>query len=61
MGGLNVGSDLFYELSGTVGYQWTPTIGTAIGYRMFDVDYDDDGFEYDVRWEGWQVGLTWAF
>jgi len=61
VGGLNVGSDLFYELSGTVGYQWTPTIGTAIGYRMFDVDYDDDGFEYDVRWEGWQVGLTWAF
>jgi hypothetical protein len=61
LGGFGIGSDLFYEFSGAVGYQWTPAIGTAIGYRMFDVDYDDDGFEYDVRQEGWQVGLTWAF
>jgi hypothetical protein len=61
LGGFGIGSDLFYEVGGAVGYQWTPAIGTAIGYRMFDVDYDDDGFEYDVRQEGWQVGLTWAF
>ena len=26
---------------------------------MFDVDYDDDGFVYDVRQAGWQAGLTW--
>jgi hypothetical protein len=61
IGGFNVGSDLFYELSGAIGYQWTPAIGTAIGYRMFDVDYEDGGFVYDARQEGWQVGLTWAF
>jgi len=61
IGGFGVGSDLFYELSGAVGYQWNKAIGTAIGYRMFDVDYDNDGFLYDVRQQGWQVGLTWAF
>jgi len=61
LGGFGVGSDLFYELSGAIGYQWTPAIGTAIGYRMFDVDYEDGGFVYDARQEGWQVGLTWAF
>jgi len=61
LGGFGVGSDLFYEFSGAIGYQWTPAIGTAVGYRMFDVDYDDDGFVYDARQQGWQLGLTWAF
>ncbi len=55
------GADHFYELSLNVGYQWSDAIGTALGYRMFDVDYEDDGFVYDVRQQGWQLGLTWAF
>lgn len=61
LGGFGIGSDLFYELNGAIGYQWTPAIGTAIGYRMFDVDYEDGGFVYDARQQGWQLGLTWAF
>lgn len=61
VGGFGVGSDLFYELHGDLGYQWSKTIGTSLGYRMFDVDYDNDGFLYDVRQEGWELGLTWAF
>ena len=61
LGGFGIGSDLFYDLSGAIGYQWTQAIGTAIGYRMFDVDYEDGGFVYDARQQGWQVGLTWAF
>lgn len=61
VGGFGVGSDLFYELNGGIGYQWNQAIGTVIGYRMFDVDYEDDGFRYDVRQQGWQIGLTWAF
>lgn len=61
VGGFGVGSDLFYEFSGSIGYQWNKAIGTAIGYRMFDVDYEDSGFVYDARQQGWQAGLTWAF
>ena len=61
LGGFGVGSDLFYEINVNIGYQWNQAIGTAIGYRMFDVDYEDDGFLYDVRQQGWQLGLTWAF
>jgi hypothetical protein len=61
LGGFTLGSDLFYEVSGAIGYQWTPAIGTALGYRLFDVDYEDDGFVYDARQQGWQMGLTWAF
>jgi len=61
IGGFGIGSDLFYELNGGIGYQWTESIGTTVGYRMFDVDYEDGGFVYDVRQQGWQLGLTWAF
>ena len=61
VGGFGIGSDLFYEVNTSVGYQWNNAIGTALGYRMFDVDYEDDGYLYDVKQQGWQLGLSWAF
>lgn len=60
-GGFGVGSDSFYDLSANLGYQWTKSIGTTIGYRLFDVDYEEGSFVYDMRQEGWALGLTWAF
>ena len=61
IGGFGVGSRLAYEINLNIGYQWTKSIGTTIGYRMFDVDYENDGYVYDVRQQGWQLGLSWAF
>lgn len=61
IGGFGMGSDLFYDLSANLGYQWSKSIGTAIGYRMFDVDYEKKDFLYDVRQQGWLLSLTWAF
>lgn len=61
IGGFGAGSKRFYDLAGNVGYQWTRSIGTTLGYRLFDVDYERGDFLYDVRQEGWQLGLTWAF
>ncbi len=61
IGGFNVGSDWFYEVSGAVGYRWTDSIATAVGYRLFDVDYDNDDFLYDITQQGWQIGLSWSF
>ena len=61
IGGFGVGSDLFYDLNANLGYQWSKSIGTTVGYRMYDLDYENDGFVYDVRQEGWIIGLTWAF
>ena len=61
IGGFGVGSDFAYEINANVGYQWTESIGTTIGYRMFDVDYEKGGYVYDVRQQGLQLGLTWAF
>lgn len=60
-GGFGVGSDMFYDFSVNGGFQWNRAIGTTLGYRIFDVDYDDDGFVYDVEQAGWVLGLTWSF
>jgi len=60
-GGFGVGSDSFYDVTANVGYQWSKTIGTTLGYRLFDVEYEEGSFLYDVKQEGWLLGLTWAF
>jgi len=61
IGGFGMNSDLFYDVNANLGYQWSDSIGTTIGYRLYDLDYENDGFVYDVRQAGWVIGLTWAF
>lgn len=61
IGGFGVNSDLFYDLNANLGYKWSDSIGTTVGYRYYDLDYENDGFVYDVRQQGWVIGLTWAF
>jgi hypothetical protein len=61
VGGFDVNSKLFYDLNLHVGYQWTDAIGTSVGYRFTDVNYDRHDFKWDVQQSGWQLGLTWAF
>jgi hypothetical protein len=29
--------------------------------HLFDVDYKNDSFVYDVKQEGWLLGLVWVF
>lgn len=61
LGGFGMNSEFFYDVNVNLGYQWSDSIGTTIGYRLYDLDYEDDGFVYDVRQEGWVIGLTWSF
>ncbi len=60
-GGFGVGSDSFYDISANIGYQWNKAIGTTLGYRLLNVDYENGSFVYDVQQEGWSLALTWAF
>lgn len=60
-GGAGSGSDNFYDALASVGYQWTHALSTSVAYRVFDVDYDHGSFRYDVKQEGWALGLTWIF
>jgi len=60
-GGFGVGSDHFYDASLHLGYQWSKLLGTTLGYRLFDVKYEDGSFLYDVRQDGWLLGISFAF
>ncbi|MBW1860060.1 MAG: hypothetical protein JRI70_08310 [Deltaproteobacteria bacterium] len=48
LGGFTVGSDLMWDVWANLGYQWTKGFSTTLGYRYLDVDYEKDGFLYDV-------------
>jgi hypothetical protein len=61
IGGFGVGSDFMWEANLNFGYQWTKTFSTTLGYRYMDVDYDDDGFLYDIAQDGLVLGLSWRF
>jgi hypothetical protein len=61
VGGFGVGSDLNWDVMGGVGYQWTDTFSTVLGYRALGVDYEDDGFVYDVIQQGVAFGGVITF
>lgn len=61
LGGFGVGSKHFYDASAHIGYQWSKTIGTTLGYRWYDVKYENGPFLYDVRQEGWLLGMSFFF
>jgi hypothetical protein len=60
-GGFDINAKSFYDISANLGYRWTKEIDTLIGYRQFELDYDQNDFQYDAKQSGWQIGLTWAF
>ena len=61
IGGFGVGSDFMWDANLNLGYNWTETIATTIGYRYLDVDYEDNGYIYDVYQDGIVLGLAWRF
>ena len=61
VGGFGAGSDIMADLFGGVGYRFTDSISSRIGYRWMKVDYENDGFLYDVRQEGLIAGITFQF
>jgi hypothetical protein len=61
IGGFGTGSDLFWDASINLGYQWTKGFSTTLGYRYLDVDYEKDDFLYDVAQDGITLGLSWRF
>ncbi|MDX1281885.1 hypothetical protein [Shewanella colwelliana] len=56
-----ISSDGFYDVQANLGYQFTPAISGTVGYRQFDVDYSNGDFVYDIKQQGWQLGLNWDF
>ncbi|MCA0270981.1 MAG: outer membrane beta-barrel protein [Proteobacteria bacterium] len=55
------GSDLTWQLLGTVNYQKNDRLALRAGYRVLSADYEDNGFVYDIRMQGPVIGLTYRF
>jgi opacity protein-like surface antigen len=54
-------SDLTWELLPLAYWNITPHLALKAGYRVLDYDYEQDGFVYDVRTDGFIAGLTFTF
>jgi hypothetical protein len=61
VGGFGAGSDITWDLLGAVGYQYNEHVSFALGYRAMGVDYDHDGFVYDVVEHGPVLGTVFRF
>lgn len=61
IGGFGVGSDFAWNSQATVGYQFTDSFSTELGYRYYDTDYRDGDFEYDIAEHGAFIGLNFTF
>ena len=61
VGGFGAGSDKTWSFMGTVNYVFTDHLSVSAGYKVLDVDYDDDGYVFDTRLSGPVLGMTWRF
>ncbi|MFC7395578.1 hypothetical protein ACFQU1_00030 [Chelatococcus sp. GCM10030263] len=66
IGGFGVGSQLTSQGFLAVGYKWTESISTAVGYRVLYTDYEDSGnrtgtFRYDTTMHGPFVSVAVHF
>jgi hypothetical protein len=61
IGGFGAASDITWDVMASVGYQWNERLSIAVGYRALGVDYDHDGFVYDVVQHGPILGTVIKF
>ncbi|MCE9610321.1 MAG: hypothetical protein K8R23_09025 [Chthoniobacter sp.] len=61
IGGFGVGSDLTWQASAAIGCQLSRNMFAEAGYRFLAVDYQQNGFTYDVRSQGAEVTLGITF
>jgi opacity protein-like surface antigen len=61
VGGFGVASDFTWQVFAGVGYQFTDRWSLKVGYRALGVDYESDGFRFDVIEHGPLIGLGVRF
>jgi opacity protein-like surface antigen len=61
VGGLGVGSDSTWQAIAGVNYAFSKTVSGKLGYRVISVDYDKDGFGYDMKNQGLYAGVGIRF
>lgn len=59
--GLAVGSRFTTQGFASVGYRWTESISTALGYRAVYTDYRNEGFSYRATQRGVFSSIAYHF
>jgi len=54
-------SDETWQLYAAGGYEFSDAVSAEVGYRMLQVDYEDNGFLYDVTHDGLLAGVNFKF
>ncbi len=50
-----------WDVAGTLGYQFKENLSAVAGYRALGVDYNHNGFVYDVVQKGPILGVVLHF
>lgn len=61
IGGFGVGSEMTWDVLLGVGYRWSGSFSIVGGYRALGVDYENDGFVYDMVQKGPFLGAAFRF
>lgn len=61
VGGFGVGSRFTTQGFASVGYRWSESISTALGYRAIYTDYRNDGFTYRATQHGVFSSIAYHF
>ncbi|PZO73623.1 MAG: hypothetical protein DI629_19640 [Mesorhizobium amorphae] len=61
IGGFGAGSDRTWSAMATANYVFTEKLSASVGYKVLDVDYDDDGHVFDTQLSGPVLGMTYRF
>jgi len=61
IGGFGVGSEFTWQALVGMNYEFSKTFAAKFGYRYLSVDYDKDGFIYDMANSGLYFGLGIRF
>ncbi len=61
IGGFGAGSDLTWSALATVNYVFSDRLSVSLGYKVLDVNYDNNGHVYDTRLSGPVLGMTYRF
>ena len=61
VGGFGIGSHFTWQALASMGYRFNDSVSARLGWRYLSVDYDDDGFLWDVDLNGPILGLAVRF
>ena len=61
IGGFGVGSDITYQAIAGIRWQFSKVVSAKLAYRYLYQDYKDDGYVWDMSYQGPLIGIGFSF